>query len=71
MNYEPVVTYEYTDDIDEKRMLDYMKREQELGGSLDEQNNLRRPVAPNQYEHQVYLIRQIMPLYTVHCLRVC
>lgn len=41
------------DTFDEEKMLQFLKREQEVGGSIDEQNNLKRPVAAHRYEHQV------------------
>lgn len=49
--------FQHVDDtFDEQHMLQFLKREQELGGSLDEQNNVLKkpPPKPGQYEHQVH-----------------
>ncbi|KAF6018199.1 C3orf67 [Bugula neritina] len=53
--HEPT-PYRYMEEtFDEEKMLQFMKREQELGGSIDEQNNLKRPIAVSghRYEHEV------------------
>ncbi|XP_067933834.1 protein CFAP20DC-like [Watersipora subatra] len=54
-DYEPKSYQQLNETFDEKQMLEVLKKEQEVGGSIDEQNNLRRPVATHHYQHEVSL----------------